>query len=580
MSTQKIQETSALTTGDAFELEEVGTATGRWAARLWYVTRHGRTKAYICSAVLRERARGHIILDYGSRSRGGRPSLRTSDRQDAINRAEKRLSKLGEALVSKGHVERSLQLAGGDLTIPQLAAVYFDMKHPTKGNIGQHHADNMVRTFDVALELSGPDWTVSQADQRWIDRMIEEQMRGITFTRVDRAPLDPRGYNTSRDCVGYFMGAVSLACRTPDPHRPGKRYQDVDPFARPDVILPKGRSPRRKRRVGIDQHLRLMSPVRIGGESLPAPVDRADETGATRLMQAAFFHLGVRRAQLRVAERSHIALTDQEVRVLLARYAHSLSPDDYRHFPHGVWLFPGETNKMGHLDEEHYTRVVPISEDLRPEIDLYLERNPELARASNAGHLFPSPLDPTKPISDSAAFGGHEWEWELDEAGRPVLDQDRRPIPQQDENGRWRMKKAGGRFGRAEEYTRDDMEAEGEEWEELFPYGRGSMVHSWRGHLEVLIETLGYIRSVVAEDNEQISLTRHADYLLGRRLEKSVRYEHYIPLDPTILMGMVELREADEVLADRGVRRAAEVARGMEQIRNAREALRAAREAA
>lgn len=164
--------------------------------------------------------------------------------------------------------------------------------------------------------------------------------------------------------------------------------------------------------------------------------------------------------------------------------------------------------------------------------------------------------------------------------GEHLVDREGNKIARQDENGRWLHSKPGGRFYRAEEIARDDMQTEGLDWAELFDYARGSLVHSWRGHLEILIETLDYIRSVMAENGDQINLTRHADYLLGRKLEKSVRFDHYIPVDPHILNGMVELREADEVLAERGIRKAAEIADGMAKIRNAREALAEARAAA
>lgn len=580
MSTKKAQLTKGLVTGDNFELEEIETKSGRWAARLWFVTRQGRTKNYVCSAVLRERARGHIILDLGSRGRGGRPSLGTSDYQKAVERAQKRLARLGQALVTRGEIERTLEVAGGDLTIPQLAAVYFDKKNPRKRNIGQHHADNMVRMFDIMLELNGPDWTVSRADQAWIDRMIREQMEGISFTRVDRQPLEARGWNTARDAVGYFMGAVSLACRTPDPHRPGRKMQDTDPFEREDVELPKGRAPKPKKPVGIEHHLRLMTPVRLDGQELPAPVDRADPSGITRLMQAAFFGLGVRRKQLRRAKRGHLALTPAGVRIMVARYGHSIRNEDARHLEHGAWLLEGAESKMGHLGEEEYTRVLPLSFDLRGEIELYLERNPDVAKGDPESPLFPSSQHPGRPISDSVMFGAHEWQWETGPDGEPLRDLDGNLIAQQDDGGRWRLKRKGGRFYSAEDIVRDDLTAQGIEWTELFPYDRGSCVHSWRGHLEVLMETLGYIRTVVGDDGREINLTRHVDYLLGRKLSKSVRFRHYIPLDPAILMGMIELQEADQVLAQRGVRKAAQVAEGQARIREAREALRLGRQAA
>jgi hypothetical protein len=235
---------------------------------------------------------------------------------------------------------------------------------------------------------------------------------------------------------------------------------------------------------------------------------------------------------------------------------------------------------MGHLDAENYTRVVPLSFDLRAEVDLYFERNSHVHDAAPDTPLFPAPRDPRKPVSDSAMFRSPQWIWEVGPDGEPILDGEGNKIPQQDADGRWLKKKSGGRFYRVEEIIRDDMDEQGLPWIELFPYERGSLVHSWRGHLEVLIESLEYIRRAITDSGDHINLTRHADYILGRKLEESTRFQHYIPLDPTILMGIVELREAEEVLAERGVRRAAEIAEGLGQIRRAREELRRARDVA
>lgn len=578
-----IRKRAALTTSEGFELEPIKTSTGRWTARLWYSTQQGRRRHRICSVTLREPERGGIVFDLGSREKGGRLRLGTRDPQEAIQEAEKRLARIGSALVAGGAVQTMMEYAGGDLTIPQLAAVFFAEKGPHRENgIGQHHADNMARMFDVMTELNGHDWTVSQADQEWIHRMIEERMKGVTFSRVkERSPLGHVEWNTARDSVGYFMGAVLVATNTPDPNRPGRTMQDLDPFARAGVELPKGRAPAQKPSVGTEHYLRLMLPVARDGHILPAPVDRADETGATRLMQAAFFHLGVRRGQLLVAKRGHLALTPREVQVMIAQHGHSIRNQDWRYFvEHGLWLFDGDQNKMAHVDKEGYTRVMPISADLREEIDLYFERNPDIAGDRPDAPLLRAPSNATMPLSNSAAYGTPDWVWVLDSAGEPITDAHGKHIHAVDENGRWKIRRHRGRFYRALEIARDDIIAEGRDWSELYPYESGSLVHVWRGHLEILFEALGYIREVAVEGGGSINLTRHADYLLMRKMEDSVRFEHYIPLDPTILLGMVAMREAEEVLAERGVRRADEIDEARIRLRTARETLRAARVAA
>jgi hypothetical protein len=579
----KIRNRAALTTSERFQLEAIPTRTGRWAARLWYTTRQGRSRNRVCYATLREPERGGIIFDLGSRGSKGRMRLGTRDLQEAIDAGEALLERIGLALVGKDDVERMMQDARGDLSIPQLSAVFFAEKGPhRRSGIGKHHADNMVRMFDVMFELNGPGWTVSHADQEWIDEMIDQRMKGITFQRVaGRRPLGTVEWNTARDMVGYFMGAVSVACRTPDPNREGRMMQDVDPFAREGVELPKGRAPQPKRSVGIEHHLRLMNPIARGEEILPAPVDRADPSGAIRLMQAAFFHFGVRRAQLRIAKRRHIARTAEEVQTMIAKHGHSIRNQDWQQFAeNGLWLFEGSDSKMAHVDAEGYTRVLPIPRELREEVDLYFERNPSIEGDGADAPLFRSASDPTKPLTDRSAFGSHEWKYLVDSAGKPIIDALGKKVVKAGEDGRWLIRRQGGRYRRAEEIARDDMAAEGLDWQTLFPYELGSVVHSWRGHLEVLFETLQYIREVVTEDGGTINLVRHVDYILMRKLDNSVRFTHYIPMDPTILLGMIELREADEVLATRGVRRAEEVAAGIAKLAAARATLRFCRPAA
>lgn len=570
---------ASLTTSESFELESIDTSTGRWAARLWFVTRHGRKKTWVCSAVLREEKRGGITLDLGSRGRGGRKRLGTRDPQEAINRAEPHLAAIGEKLAASGAAERILEYAGGDLTIPQLATIYFQVKNPGLGSIGKHHANSMALMFDIMLELNGPDWTVSMANQTWIDRMIDAQMHGITFRRVNRKNLKPRGWNTARDAVGYFMGAVSVAHRTPDPKRPGKNYQDIDPFSREDVKLPRNRPPKRKQTVGVALYVRLMSPVTIDGVELPAPVDRADPTGATRLMQAAFFHFGVRRAQLRVAKRGHLALSRAEIRDMLERYAPNLRAEHADRYEHGLWLFEGSDNKMGHIDAEGYTRVLPIPSDLRDEIDLYFERRPDVRDAMPRAPLFASPADPRKPISDNMAFGSPIWCYSLDENGDPIIGLDGLPEIAKDEYGRQLCRDAGGHFHKAYEIARRDMQQEGLDWAELCPYARGSLTHSWRAHREAVLETLGYLKRVVV-DNEEVNLRYHVDYVMMRKLPDDVRVQHYLKLDTDIMLGIAEGREAEDVLRDRGLQKADEIAEARARLREARNALRATRRVA
>ena len=576
-----LHDRSGLETSSSFEIEPIKTKTGRWSARLWYVTRQGKKKHYVCSAVLREPARGGIILDLGSRKSGGRKRLGTRNYQEAVTLAEGRLKKIGQVLVAEGRIERTLEMAGGDLTVQQVAAVYFDQKNPRKGNIGQHHANNVALAFDVMLELNGPDWTVSCADQEWIDRMIRRQMEGIDFSRVDRPPLRPRSFNTARDAVGYFMGAVSLACRTPDPDRPREQMQDLDPFAREDVQLPSNRAPERKRTVTIDDHLRLMKPVARGDEILAAPIDRANPSGAARLMQAAFFHYGVRRTQLRIARRGHIALTPREVRHIVVTHGHYIRDEDWKRFAeNGLWLFEGKDNKMGHVDAEGYTRVLPIPSDLREEVELYFDRNPETRDADSDAPLFPSSSASNRPVSDKTAFGPHEWEWEVSDHGEPLLDNSGRKIVTLGPDGRQVIEKLGGWFPRAEEFVRDDLEAEGLDWDEIYPYRTGSLVHPWRAHLEVLLETLQYLRTVETEASGPVNLTRHVDYWLGRKMDDSVRFQHYIPIDSDVILGLAEFKDADEVLKDRGMRKAEAIRDDLDRLRAARTELRRNREVA
>ena len=96
MSSRDTAAAAAVGTSDHFELEPIKAKSGLWTARLWYVTRQGRKKNYVCSVVLRARKHGHIIIDYGSRESGARKSLGTSDYQKAVQGEHWREDRTGQ----------------------------------------------------------------------------------------------------------------------------------------------------------------------------------------------------------------------------------------------------------------------------------------------------------------------------------------------------------------------------------------------------------------------------------------------------------------------------------------------------
>lgn len=199
------------------------------------------------------------------------------------------------------------------------------------------------------------------------------------------------------------------------------------------------------------------------------------------------------------------------------------------HFQWGLLNFRRAWDKEGH----HWP--VPISSTLRRAIDQYLS-----ARGLTEGPLFPAVHDPTRPLAQSVI------------AKNP-----------------WRDPKTGrikiGRFDRAWRLARKYLERAGKDPDELMPIRSGYKLHRIRAFFATHMAALGYGQASLDSDAGH-SLDDHVDYIGSWAMGGDVKSDSYVPLDPEILMAVVEWRRAEEVLGRRASLTAERAARARSEI--------------
>lgn len=133
-------------------------------------------------------------------------------------------------------------------------------------------------------------------------------------------------------------------------------------------------------------------------DTLMRYVDRVDPSGQLRLALVIARWLGRRIGAISALSRADLRLTTAEMLEtirLIGRRGHQahdgVQSDSFAYeFLMGAIFFDRDR------DKKRYQRLVPISTVIREEVDLFLERNPDL---DPAGPLFPSEGDPRLPTS-------------------------------------------------------------------------------------------------------------------------------------------------------------------------------------
>ena len=199
------------------------------------------------------------------------------------------------------------------------------------------------------------------------------------------------------------------------------------------------------------------------------------------------------------------------------------------HFTHGILDFRRE------WDKENFHWPVPVCTALRKEIDDYLAR-----RKLTQGPLFPSEGNPQKPLCQSTVSKSP---WTDPKTGRMKI----------------------GRFDRAWQLARMYLSDAGLNPDDLMPIRKGYKIHRVRGFVATQFAELGFGKTHLGGDDGH-DFDDHANYIGGWALNNNIKSEHYIPLDPAVLMDLVEWKKAHHVLNDRAELAHARAAHAQERL--------------
>lgn len=262
-------------------------------------------------------------------------------------------------------------------------------------------ADVYERAIRIVKFLFGGVTLVKELGQTELNTGVEARMRGIPALK-----LVPVKSNTAVETfqnfgtvIGHLQEAyVKLAIGVPE----STVLIVKNPWTKTHgVTLPdKAADKRREAATELAFEL-LMSPCDCMDASgnpvvLPAPVDRADPSGALRLIIALTYFTG-RRIEALLSLFWHDIIDDIHAMRAVLRESEFGSVRWAEHWPNGLLDLRKEK------DKKRYHWPVPICDDLALEIALYRQRTQR-----NTGALFPSPVRSGKRLSYTAVVKG-EW---------------------------------------------------------------------------------------------------------------------------------------------------------------------------
>lgn len=482
------------------------------------------------SVVLRERDRGTIQLDPGTRESGGRRATGTHDWEEALEVAEEHLREELDRQRGSEEAREAAHRSYRELTLKHLISVYWEERYP---ELTESEQTNMELVVDLADAIWGLGTLVTAIDKRHIREFLMARIEeGVSFPeRLNRQDLPPVKPVTAQHNLEDFGRITSHAAdrRLED----GTALLEMDPLASIDWPDEWDFERDHEEPVPEEVHFGLLEPWTDPrtGEEFPPPVDRVDPSGLLRTLLQVHFLTGHRAASIRNLLVGHVLTSVRDIRAALrdcggvhrASWAEVFAE-------HGALYWAAET------DKQSYERVTPISRYLRPVLDAHLDRLP--SRAPDAP-LFPSPRDPSKPIGETTLVRTRCFR----------------------QGHLWKLRK-GGWVTEAMYLLRAQLAVEGRDPDKLMPLdvsrreaGGGKATLPWklknyRDRYATMLDRLGYGRSRAGED--RVNLDRHGDFLGGWSiLDRDVKEERYVELDPTILKAAADFVPAMEALQHR-----------------------------
>lgn len=545
--------------------ESRGRKTGRWVASVIWAPKGAPTALRVRLA---ERPNGVLELDRGERRGGGRSSTFTTDRQEAVDIAVAELRKIVRNRLDERDIDAEVVEAGGDLTLWQAKQKVLQLQ---KTRVGAAHFEHIERLFDVAMALKGTDWSVLLIDETFVDLwMTARTTQAIRFPEhLERpnASLAPCSKYTAAKELHALAAQVRMLSNTR--RAPGEKATALSfcPFHSPTVLDrmpdPASLMGPPKRPLHTHHLVALLSEwTDTDGIVHPAAVDSVDPSGQLRFTIAIMYDQARRRESVTMLRVRNIALTQAEVRAILARINGPVGEEWAPYFRNGIIEWEGEQDKQG------YHRIYPISDFVSAELRVYEDRARLSARHPD-DWLFPSSTDPQSPIPWKTLYNTPEPRKAVPDeryadASGTVRTAEGGEVCY-DPSGEVRYARRGGRYQRAVALLRHRQRANGGP-AELFPVHEGEVVHGWRDGWAVRAHELGYGRMVSIGDQTEIDLDQNADYLGNWAVGGTVKHERYVSLHPVVLMGITESRNSHIIVEEIASLRAKETRRGIEAL--------------
>jgi hypothetical protein len=363
-----------------------------------------------------------------------------------------------------------------------------------------------------------------------------------------------------------FLRAIHCA-RNAHPTIQNRRFLSIDPFAGDDIDLPDEASGNWKRVLTLDDYAYLLKPLNIGGRELPAPLDDLNDGGVRRCLSSFFVFHGVRRTGGRLLQRKDVAVTPEEVETMIRKHGRYIREDDIAAFKDRICiLYVGEKQKMGYRDAEHYTRVVPCNRLHEQEIRRYFNLR-RLWDADPEVYIFSAKEDGSVPICGNTLFKP-EFDYVRRADGEIMLDAHGKKVLRYDENGLPKFVRQPGHWYEAVHRAQEYLTMQGQDWRQMFPIHDREAVHGFRANLETTFVQCGWLQEGRRESGQDLEPPRYVDYVMNRKMSTNVRNEHYVPLEPQLLLAIVDLQLLGEAMLAYTRRKKDELNRSIASLRN------------
>ena len=467
------------------------------------------------SVILRELKRGKIQIDGGGRGSGGRRSTGTDCPATAVARAKEVLfaARAEELLDTSIETDQERSIRVGDIKsliqrtrLPQMSSW-----------------DRYERCIKVAEHVWGSNRPLRTIDEHAVEEGMVKRMKGLSGL-----DLNPVKAITALKTFKDFYTAVSHVARLRG--RNHEKLMPTHPMAGmkwPSTVrINRGKGwvkesvrsqPRFPFSLGFVRL--LLSPFERTNERgeievLPAPVDAADPTGVLRLVIVLLAFTG-----RRVNSVLHMRIEDI---VTKASSIHDVLEESKVIDSNDAGRFSlGLLNMRAEFDKQSYQQPIPIGKVVHEELTLYLER----AEVTSIW-LFPAPKKPNTPIPYQTLFKS-DW---VSPTGALKA----------------------GRLSRAIAIAKEYLSSVGRDPAEIIPDRKGDGPHRLRSTWANLMEKLGYGNLALSVGPDTADLPNHIAYFGGWKMsEEDVRQSSYVALDPDVLLGIANLRRAEEVVQPR-----------------------------